>query len=430
MRRLAAVLAAAVVARMTFHALFVPAFEGPDEPYHLARALAFASGPPSRAFAGAPVAPALVDAVRAKPCSENLHRVFGCPLFGASPARFDVLAPDPPAPQAGRSLVNTEDNQPPLAYLLGGLVLRACGAFGGLSPSASLLVFRLFGVLCVAVALFGPLLVLAGDPRRAGGLTVGVLLLLLTPGASEALARASNDAPVFLWAALCVWAIKRRFGAAVLIPLLAAGPLLKLTALPVAVFAVAALADRGRPRLALAGAAATLAVFPVQALRGWKWGGTLEFNAAATALVGSAGATLVGLLRSSYTLIKTTFWLGEWSFFRAPRPLVAAYFLILAAALLLAGRRPDPHHRAAHAAGAVVAAGGFLAFAIGNRLYYGDWGGVGGWYVWTWLPWLAMAASDLAVMPRRAATGVLVALAVFVVVANVLWLSVAWPLYG
>jgi hypothetical protein len=427
-RRLPGLLAAAVVARMAFHAVFVPAFEGPDEPYHLARALAFATLPWPDAFAGAPVEPALVDSVRAKPCSENLHRVFGCPLFGgdAPAGRFDVLAPERASSVLGPGLVNTENNQPPLYYAAAGFLLRLFLRW--LTAVRALLFLRVLGVACVAAALFGPLRLLARD--RAPGLAVGALLLLLTPGASEALARGSNDAPVFLWAALCVWAIKRRSGAAVLIPLLAAGPLLKLTALPVAVFAVAALVDRGRPRLALAVAAAALAVFPVQALRGWKWGGTLEFNAAATALAGSAGATLVGLVRSSYTLIKTTFWLGEWSFFRAPRLLVVAYFVLLVAALLLARRRPDPHHRTAHAAGAVVAAGGFLAFSIGNRLYYGDWGGVGGWYVWTWLPWLAMAASDLAMMPRRAATGILLALALFVAVANALWFSVAWPLYG
>jgi hypothetical protein len=430
LRRLAAVLAAAVVARMAFHAVFVPAFEGPDEPFHLARVLAFAGGPLDRAFAGAPVEPALAAAVRAKPCSENLHRVFECPLFGSEAARFDVLAPEGPVPAvSGPRIGNTEDNQPPLYYAAAGLLLRPLPEWR--EPLRGLLFLRLLGVACVAAALFGPLRILARD--RAAGLAVAVLLLLLTPGASEALPRASNDATVFLWAALVVAAIKRRAGGAVLVALLAGGPLLKLTALPVVAFAVAALVDRGRPRLALGGAAAALAVFPVQALRGWRWGGTLEFNGAASAwaaLGGSIGGTLVGLVRSAYTLVKTTFWLGEWSFFRAPRALVAAYFLLLLVALLLAHRRPDPHHRAAHAAGAVVAAAGFLAFAVGNRLYYGDWGGVGGWYVWTWLPWLAMAASDLAVMSRRAATGWLAALAVFVVIANALWFSVAWPLYG
>ncbi|HEY1250929.1 MAG TPA: hypothetical protein VGH97_07040 [Thermoanaerobaculia bacterium] len=431
MRRLSALLAAAVVARMAFHAVFVPAFEGPDEPFHLARALAFATRPWPDAFAGARVEPALAAAVRDRPCGESLHRVLGCPPFGehAGTARFDVLVPDRLPTTLGPDLVNTEDNQPPLYYALAGFVLRPLQRW--MSVVRALLFLRLLAVACVAAALFGPLRLLARD--RAAGLALGVLLLMLTPGASEALARASNDAPVFLWAALCVAAVKRRAGGAILVPLLAAGPLLKLTAFPVAAFAVAALVARGRPRLALGGAAAALAVFPVQALRGWRWGGTLEFNGAASAwaaLGGSVGQTIVGLARSAYTLIKTTFWLGEWSFFRAPRPLVAAYFLLLAAALLLARRRPDPHHAAPHVIAAAVATGGFLAFAVGNRLYYGDWGGVGGWYVWTWLPWLAMAASDLAVVPRRAASGWLAALAVFVILANVLWFAVAWPLYG
>jgi hypothetical protein len=422
-----AALAVAVVLRMAVHALFLPAFEGPDEPYHLARALAFASAPLARAFAGAPVEAPLAAAVRGKPCSENLHRVFGCALFGASPARFDVLAPDTAGAEPGRSLVNTEDNQPPLSYVLVGLLLRF---WPGASPSQALLVFRLFGVACVAAALLVPLRHLARD--RPAGLAVGVLLLLLTPGASEGLARASNDAAVFLWAAMCVAAAcsGRRAGARIWILLLAAGPLLKLTALPVAAFAIAALFVRGRKGLALAGSASSLAVFPVQLLRGWRWGGTLEFNAAAHALGGSAGATFVGLVRSAYTLVKTTFWVGEWTFFRAPKPLVVAYFLLLLSALILAKRRSDPQNVAAHAAAALVAAGGFLAFAVANRLYYGDWGGVGGWYVWTWLPWLAVAATDLARMERRTASWILGALAAFVVVANVLWYSVAWPLYG
>jgi hypothetical protein len=428
--------AAVVVARMTFHALFVPAFEGPDEPYHLARALAFATQPPSSAFAGARVEPGLAAAVRQLPCSENLHRVFGCSLFdGRREARFDVLSPESVPEEAaaaaalgGPGLANTEDNQPFLGYALAGLLLRPFPRWQ--TPVPALLFFRLIGVACVAAALFGPLRYLARDPRVAAGLTGGALLLLLTPGASEALARASNDAAVFLWAALCVSGVARRAGATMTIVLLAAGPLLKLTALPVVAFAVVALWRDGRPRLAASSLAASLIVFPVQALRGWRWGGTLEFNSAASALLGSLADTLVGLVRSAYTLIKTTFWLGEWSFFRAPRPLVAAYFLLIAAALVLAKRRPDPPRRAAHLFGALVAACGFLAFAVGNRLYYGDWGGVGGWYVWTWLPWLALAAADLATMERRAASWLLSALAVFVVVANVLWFSVAWPLYG
>jgi len=428
-RRLPAILAlaVAVIVRMAFHAAFVPAFEGPDEPYHLARVLAFASQPFGKAFAGAPLEPALAAAVRAEPCAESLHRVFGCPSFGKEPARFNVLASSPPMPAgAGASFSNTEDNQPPLFYALAGILWRLWP--GSHQPLSALLFLRLLSVACVAAAMLGPLRALARD--RPAGLAAAVLLMLATPGASEALARASNDAAVFLWAALLVSAIDRRAGSAITLVLLAAGPMLKLTALPVAAFAVAALLGQRRSRLALAGAAATLAVFPVQALRGWRWGGTLEFNSAAAALGASARDLVVGIARSAYTLIKTTFWLGEWTFFRAPRPLVVAFFLLLAAFLLLARRRGDPRHRAAHAAGALVAAGGFGAFAVANRLYYGDWGGVGGWYVWTWLPWLALAASDLATIPRRAGAWLLAALAAFVLVSNAMWFAVAWPLYG
>ena len=88
MKRLPALLAFAVVLRMTFHAVFLPAFEGPDEPYHLARAMAFGTGPLRQALSGAPVNAAIVEAVRGKPCCLSLHRAFGCPLFGQTPARF------------------------------------------------------------------------------------------------------------------------------------------------------------------------------------------------------------------------------------------------------------------------------------------------------------------------------------------------------
>ena len=97
---------------MTFHAAFVPAFEGPDEPYHLARALAFAEKPFAQALRGAPVEPSLVEAVRGKPCAENLHRVFGCPLFGSELARFDVLAPDRPVRRLVRSRIRRTTSRP------------------------------------------------------------------------------------------------------------------------------------------------------------------------------------------------------------------------------------------------------------------------------------------------------------------------------
>ena len=52
MKRLLPALAVAVVARLALHALFLPAFEGPDEPQHLARIRDFEVRPPAEAFAG------------------------------------------------------------------------------------------------------------------------------------------------------------------------------------------------------------------------------------------------------------------------------------------------------------------------------------------------------------------------------------------
>ncbi|MFN2387068.1 MAG: hypothetical protein ABR576_12445 [Thermoanaerobaculia bacterium] len=48
--------------------------------------------------------------------------------------------------------------------------------------------------------------------------------------------------------------------------------MIKLTAIPLVVFAVAALWLRSK-RAAIAGGVASLAVFPVQLARGWRWGG-------------------------------------------------------------------------------------------------------------------------------------------------------------
>ena len=82
-----------------------------------------------------------------------------------------------------------------------------------------------------------------------------------------------------------------------------------------------------------------------------------------------------------------------------------------------------PARLAAHAAGLACAAAGFCVFALANRRFYGVWGGVAGWYLWGWSPWLAVAADDLGSIGPRAARPLLVAEAAFVVVANAVWLS-------
>ena len=420
-----AVLAVAAVLRLALHAVFLPAFEGPDEPHHLARVLAFASEPAAAAFAGRTVAPAIVAAVRARPCGPSLARAYGCSPFGPERAMFNVLSPSSAA-AAAEARDTPEGNQPPLFYLLAGLPLRLAGAVPG--PEGLLLYARLFNVLLVAIAIFGPLRAIAA--ARPPVYAALFLLALLLPGAAESLARSANDASVFLWSTFVLLGLDRRWRGSAVAALLAAGPLLKLTAFPIVAFAVVALWQERRTRAALAGAAASCTVFLVQGLRGWNWGGTVELNHPTAAISEGTIALAAGLARSVCAFAKTTFWLGGWSFFRAPGALVAAFALLILAWVLGARRLARPSRGLAHLAAAATAAAGFLAFALANRRFFGVWGGVGGWYAWAWWPWIVVGLADVASVSRKASRALLAATAVFVLVANVLWFAAAVGLYG
>jgi len=128
--------------------------------------------------------------------------------------------------------------------------------------------------------------------------------------------------------------------------------------------------------------------------------------------------------------VKTTFWVGGWSLLRPPRILAALYMLLLLLTLVCSRPRLRPRRRAAHLAALGAACGGFFAFAIANRRFYGDWGGVAGWYLWGWTPWIAVAASDLATIPTRAGRVLLWLEASFVLAANIAWLAAHGRLYG
>jgi hypothetical protein len=421
--RILPALAVAVVARMALHALFLPAYEGPDEPHHLARILAFANGSLATAFAGREVSGEVVASVRAFPCAPAQARTYGCPAFGGTPAAFDLLRVSPPVlPADGTS--NPESNQPPLFYFAAGMLLRPLHP----APAAALLAGRLFAVALVALALFGPLRTLARS--RPSGLAVAGLLALLLPGACEALARCSNDAAVFFWAAAVLAALESKPGTARIALLLAAGPLLKLTAIPVVVFAAVALLVDGRRKAAVAGAACSLAVFPVQLLRGWRWGGTLELNRTTSAIGESFFAWVAGFLRSCAAFVKTTFWIGGWSFLRPPKILAVLYLVLIVWAILRWRPRPRPIRLAAHVSAIAVAAAGFCVFAIANRRLYGDWGGVAGWYLWDWSPWIAVAASDLGTIAPEAGRPLLWSEGLFVLAANVAWAAAHAGVYG
>lgn len=406
--------------RLIFHALYVPVYEGPDEPFHLGRAATIADDSLRDGILGDRLPVAIASSIRAHPCGPDLGRKFGCPPFRRGGA-FNVLGPDsrdgPPL-----SVVNYEAHQPPLYYAASAPILAPIS-----SPVSRILAMRLVSVLLVLAAIAFPMRRLAaGHPESV---SVAVLLFLLLPGAAEALSRVSNDAAIFLWTAVIVERLCSRSRASVIVLLIAVGPLLKLTAFPVVALAVSALWLGHRRSAAVIGSVASLSVFCVQMLRGWSWGGTYELNRV-TRAAGPDVPSAMGLLRSIYGFVKTVFWLGGWSGFRAPSILVLCWFVVLLVLAVRQLHRSDGRRfevpPIAHAAGAGVAAAGFIVMAVLNAKLFGQWGGLGGWYVWAWTPWLALALRPALDFGRAGTAG----LASFVVASNALWALSANRLYG
>ncbi len=419
-----------VIARFLLHAFSFPVFEGPDEPFHLARAVAFADAGIVEGLRGERVDGAIVAAIVSHPCGGDLAARFGCPRFDGSGALFNVLGP-PVERLPGEEVYNYESHQPPLYYLATAPLLMVWSHLasgpGATSPERRLLVLRLASVFLVTCALLGPL-------RSTGRLRghrweMAVLWLLLAPGAVESLARASNDAAVFLWCALLVANLEREDRRWSVYVLVALGPLLKLTAAPVVVYALGRIWLRDGWRPASAALALSGLVAPFQLLRGWAWGGTLELAALGKALGQPPWEVAVGVLHSLYTFVKTAFWLGGWSVFKPPFWLVAAGALL--GLLWLAALRPasSSELRRPHVAGLLAAAAGFVAFSIGKWGVFGVWGAVGGWYAWGWLPWLGLAADDLVQVRTRYSFELWVGTAVWILVANALWVATILRIY-
>lgn len=417
-----------VVAKLALHALFLPLYDGPDEPFHLARARAFAASGSKSGEARDQVDAAVVRSIRAWPCGADLRNALGCPPFGSERAWFNTLG-RPRAEGESTAIVNYEAHQPPFYYLAGGTILRVANAAGLRSPERQLLLLRLFAVLLVALALWSPA---KGLGRAERGFEFLLLAALLAPGAAESLIRTANDAAVFSWAVLVLLLVETQPQRSVwqLAAAAAVGPLLKLTALPVAVFAALRVAVGRRWAAAAAMLASASLVFPLQWLRGWSWGGTLEANTPVP-LFDSIGVVLTGLARSALTLAKTAIWLGGWVGFRAPRWLLISFGL---ATLFLVVRafRPRWSWRVAlpHLAATAVALVGFAIFAIGQRRVFGVWGAVGGWYVWGWVPWLCLAFAQLSeptcVRQKEFRWGTLAAL----LALNVSWFAGAISAYS
>lgn len=421
-------LRAAVLSVCLLHAVFTPVYEGPDEPFHLARARLYTRAPLAEALAGRVVDADLARSMLAWPCGPAMQAALDCPAYGREPAAFNILGP---ARRAGTGAAgdNYQAHQPPLYYLAAAAGLKLFEPAIGTAPEAQALLLRLAAVLLLGYVLCFPVRKLGKGSAPFEAL---VLMALLLPGAAESLIRVSNDIGVFAWAALLVAALRREDGARTgWVALLAAlGPLLKLTALPVVAFAAALRGQVRGWRAGLLVAAAGLAVFPLQWLRGWAWGGTLEANAPLGGL-GSPAEIVLGLLHSAATFLKTAVWLGGWTFFRPPGWVLLAgpVFALGLAFRCLQLRRPAANAGPHLAAGAVALAG-FVAFALGQRQIFGVWGGVGGWYLWGWAPWLALLARDVCEVRRgRERELVLGALAAAATV-HASWFPVAIGTYG
>jgi len=428
-KQLVLILIIFVASKFTFQALFVPAYEGPDEPLHLARVVAFADRPLRVAFDGEPVDGSIAAGIAARPCGPALHRFGGCRSFGNEPAAFNLLKPLPKL-TGGQPSPNPENNQPPLFYFLAGMLARFATILSRSmnAPEQRLLVVRLLCVGCVLAAFLFPLRRCAA--ARPYSFAIAGLLVLTFPGAAEALARCANDAPVFLWSAVVVASLPLAIPMPLVGVLLAIGPLLKQTAFPVAAFAVVWLWCDGRRRAAVVGALSAGLVFPVQLARGWRWGGNYELNRPLPAIGEAAGSMAVGIFRSLYTFLKTVFWLGEWTFFRAPLFLVVIYFLLLMALIASSRPRSNPRAWVPHLAGAATALVGLFVFIVANRRYFGGWGGVGGWYLWSWTPWIAVAWNDCFEVRPRAIPFLIGSTAGFSVVANWAYFVKAFAIYG
>ncbi|MFN7942484.1 MAG: DUF2142 domain-containing protein [Thermoanaerobaculia bacterium] len=418
--------------RLAIQVGLTPVFEGPDEAFHLGRATAFARGGLAVGWREETLDSSIVRAIRAHPCAPDLQRAFGCRGFpGSSP---DLAGQSRGSSGSMDPVWNYESHQPPLYYLgvAGAIALfeRAAPAGNVEAPERDLVIGRFFSL---ALVVTGGTIVLLGIPgaRRATSLAFAGLILLL-PGASEALIRVSNDAGLFFWSACaCVWLCRdrpsRSWGAVIA----AVGPLIKLTAFPiVAVMVVQRWAKRDRLGAVMVALASCL-VLPLQSLRGYAYGGTVELNRSSGQEILGLGETVLGLAKSFLVCLKTAVWLGNWSFFRPPRVLLIALVVVFAWVLLAYRPTSPSRENIPHLAGLIVAAVGIVAFSVGSRRLFGIWGGVGGWYLWGWTPWLFVAAQELLEkLPNARAWPRITVLGAAVLATNIAWLQSAVALYG
>ncbi|MBL8111980.1 MAG: DUF2142 domain-containing protein [Acidobacteria bacterium] len=400
----------ALLAKGLVFAALWPAFEGPDEPFHLSRVLDLAEGRLDR-WRGVALREDVDRAIRSVPCGEALQAGFGCPPHEAGGSFGNVFA-SRVGEAPGAPAVNYESQQPVLGYALAApFVALWPGATA--SPFVALFAYRIFSLLAFAAGLAICLRVLPPGRHLDWG-----LLVLLLPGATEGLVRASNDAVSFLFTALLVAGLQGARGTSLWA---AVGVATKLPGLGPALGACAELWSRGlRPRAAATLVAVLAAVGALLATRGL---GAATYGRRPILDEGPVGI-VVGLAKSGYGVVKTALWLGGWTGFR-PGPLSLALMTIglaIALVVIVPGLERDLRW-----VGAVVIVAGTLAIAVGNRGVFGVWGGLGGWYVWTWFPWLWRLAADDA--GQRVKPWHVAVTAVVVAALNVTWLAPALAVF-
>lgn len=435
------ILVGLVATSMVAYALFLPAFEGPDEPFHLSRALDFARGRFVEGWRADRLGDDVASALARYPCGPDLHRVFGCPAFATDPGRAwgNILALPPagsPADSPREPYPNYERQHPILGYLIWAIPVAAVDRVtSDQEPvrrvASAQLTIRVANLVLLAIALLGPgRRLIASWSLEARAVAAGTLLL---PGAVETLARGGLEALVFAWS---LWFVEESVREPArpfrLLALAAVGPLLKLTALPIVAFGVLSCWSRGRRGLALGTVAAGAAVYLERLLRGYLAGGVLDLHAGyATHDPGGALDVLQGIGWSMLVTTKSALWLGGWSFFRPPLWVLAVTGGAAIALLAFVRRRPAPERALIVAAlgAAGVAIAGHAVFSVAVYRVFGSWA-VGGWYVWAWFPVAAVAAERSLELRRPLPPWLPAALAAALAAVDVAWWRAADRLYG
>lgn len=440
-RATVSVVAGLVALALPAYALFLPAFEGPDEPFHLSRALDFARGRYLDGWRADRLGDDVVSALARYPCGPDLHRVFGCPAFASDSGRAwgNLLAVPPverPADPPRDPYPNYERQHPVLGYLVWAIPVAVVDrATSDHEPArrvaAVQLTIRVANLVLLAIAFLGPgRRLIASWSIEARAVAAGAMLL---PGAVETLARGGLEALVFAWS---LWFVEESFRepsrVSRLLTLAAVGPLIKLTALPIVAFGVVAAWSRRRTVLAIGIGVAGAAVYLERLLRGYLAGGVLDLHAGyATHDPGDLLDLLRGIGWSMLVTAKSAAWLGGWSFFRPPIWVLAVIGGAAIALLALVRLRHERERAVILAAlgAAGVAIAGHAVFSVAVYRVFGSWA-VGGWYVWAWFPVAAVAAERALEWRRPLPPWLLAALVAALATVDLAWWRAADRLYG